>query len=160
MDTLKIESIGEIAVNQRGYYLIIKPEYRTALTTLEFVPHIQVLWWFDQCDNSKSRNVLTVDQPYKDAPSKVGTFATRSAERPNPIALTCCKITYVDLTKGEVGLGYIDAENGSPLLDIKPYMPSFDRLEKIGKQPEWFSDWPDSIEKARDFDWGSVFKFE
>ncbi|MEL0552470.1 TrmO family methyltransferase domain-containing protein [Raoultella lignicola] len=160
MSTLKMESIGQVVVNQDMYRLVLKPEYRAALATLECIPHIQVLWWFNHCDNSRSRNVLTVDTPYLHAPNIVGIFATRSPERPNPIALTCCQITYVDIEKGEVGLSYIDAENGSPLLDIKPYMPSFDRLEHIGKQPDWFSNWPDSIEKSRDFDWARVFNFE
>ena len=86
-------------------------------------------------------------------------FATRSPERPNPIALSCSYITYIDEENGIIGLAYIDAENDTPVLDIKPYTPSLDRVENP-ITPKWCEDWPDSVEKSGEFDWSSVFRFE
>ena len=57
-----------------------------------------------------------------------------------------------------IGLNYIDAAHGSPVLDIKPYMPSLDRVE-TPDMPHWCKSWPYSIEKSTDFDWSSVFNF-
>ena len=59
----------------------------------------------------------------------MGTFATRSPERPNPIALTPAYVTYIDHENGIIGLAYIDANDGTPVVDIKPYTPSLDRVE-------------------------------
>ena len=86
----------------------------------------------------------------------LGTFATRSPERPNPIALSCAGVTY--LKEGRIGLDYLDAEAGSPVLDLKPYIPSLDRVEAPGV-PDWCSHWPSSVETSGDFDWGAEFRF-
>lgn len=88
----------------------------------------------------------------------MGTFATRSPERPNPIALSCCGVTYVDLDNGIIGLEYIDARNGSPVLDIKPYTPSIDRVEKVS-MPDWCAHWSRCYEDSGDFDWEKEFNF-
>ena len=57
-----------------------------------------------------------------------------------------------------MGLAYIDAENGTPVLDVKPYTPSLDRVERPDV-PGWCAHWPKSAEASGDFDWEKVFNF-
>ncbi len=91
---------------------------------------------------------------HKNSPEVLGTFATRSPMRPNPIALDCVQVTYIDHENAVIGLAYIEAFDGSPVLDIKPYTPSLDRVENP-VVPEWCSHWPKSYEESGDFDWES-----
>ena len=158
MEQFTLKSIGKIHVDDKGMRLVLGKEYIPALTNLKDSGYINVLWWFDKCDNSESRTKLIEKSPYKNAPEILGTFATRSPERPNPIALTCSYVTYVDYENGIIGLAYIDADNGTPILDIKPYTPSFDRVENP-LVPEWCSNWPKSVEESGDFNWSTVFNF-
>lgn len=158
MEQFMVNPIGKIRVDEQGMRLILDQTYLQALTNLDGFSHLNVLWWFNQCDDLKSRSKLIEESPYKNSPELLGTFATRSPERPNPIGLSCCYITYIDSQKGIIGLAYIDAEDGTPVLDIKPYTPSLDRVENP-TVPKWCSNWPKNIETSGDFDWSSVFNF-
>lgn len=158
MEQFMVNPIGEIRVDEQGMRLILDQAYLQALTNLDGFSHLNVLWWFNQCNDLKSRSKLIEESPYKNSPELLGTFATRSPERPNPIGLSCCYITYIDSQKGIIGLAYIDAEDGTPVLDIKPYTPSLDRVENP-TVPKWCSNWPKNIETSGDFDWSSVFNF-
>ena len=88
----------------------------------------------------------------------MGVFATRSPERPNPIALTACEVLNIDYENGIITIPFIDAENDTPVLDIKPYTPSLDRVENP-VVPQWCNTWPKSVESSGDFDWSEVFNF-
>jgi tRNA (Thr-GGU) A37 N-methylase len=88
----------------------------------------------------------------------MGIFATRSPVRPNPIALTAVQAIEIDYEKGVIHIAWIDANDGSPVLDIKPYTPSLDRIEAPGV-PEWCSHWPKSVEESGHFDWENEFIF-
>ena len=100
----------------------------------------------------------THHKPYVNGPDEMGVFATRSPERPNPIALSCAYVTYINEQAGEIGLAYIDANDGSPVLDVKPYTPSLDRVE-APTVPQWCAHWPDNVETSGDFDWEDEFNF-
>lgn len=76
----------------------------------------------------------------------------------NPIALTAVQVIHIDHEKGILQLAYIDADDGTPVLDIKPYTPSIDRIEKP-EVPEWCRHWPMSAEESGDFDWSAEFNF-
>lgn len=102
---VQLNFIGTIHVSEGECRLALKPEYASALTALEGFSHIQVLWWFDRCDDAQSRAALTVQRPYVHGPAVLGTFATRSPQRPNPIALSCAEVTFVDRAAGTIGLG-------------------------------------------------------
>ncbi|AOT72899.1 SAM-dependent methyltransferase [Geosporobacter ferrireducens] len=158
MEQFTVKPIGKVCVDDNGTRLELDKEYIPALTNLEGFGYINVLWWFDQCDQSDARSKLIEKSPYKNSPEMLGTFATRSPERPNPIALSCSYVTYIDSQNGIIGLAYIDAENGTPVLDIKPYTPSLDRVEHPSV-PEWCSHWPKNVEDSGDFDWSAVFNF-
>ncbi len=71
----------------------------------------------------------------------MGVFATRAEYRPNPIAVTVCKIMGIDQSEGRLVVGDIDAFDGTPVLDLKPYYPVCDRVEQA-TIPTWLSDWP------------------
>lgn len=158
MNDFTVKSIGRIRSDENGFSVKLEKEYIPALAGLEGFSHIQLLYWFDKCDGEASRVKLTESKPYVNGPDIIGTFATRSPERPNPIALSCVNITYIDRENGIIGIAYTDAFDGTPVLDIKPYTPSLDRVERP-TVPDWCADWPQCIEKSGDFDWSSVFNF-
>ena len=95
-------------------------------------------------------------KPYTNGPDELGVFALRSPERPNPIGVSNAQITYIDKTNGTIGLTYVDANDGSAVLDIKPYTPSIDRVENP-ITPNWCSHWPKSFEESGKFDWAKEF---
>lgn len=158
MSDFTVKQIGRICSDENGFSVKLQKEYIPALTGLDGFSHIQLICWFDKCDNETSRGTLTENAPYKNAPEKLGTFATRSPQRPNPIALCCVCVTYIDHESGVIGLAYTDAFDGTPVLDIKPYTPSLDRVRQPSV-PGWCAGWPGCIEESGDFDWSAVFNF-
>jgi len=158
MGKLTLKPIGKIVNQQEGMYIALDKSYLPALEGLDGFGYVQVLWWFSESDNEISRGKLTEKSPYTHGPEVLGTFATRSPERPNPLALSCAQITYMDRDNAIIGLAYIDADNNSPVLDIKPYIPSLDRVESP-VVPQWCSHWPRSCEESAYFDWESEFNF-
>ena len=152
MAKLKLNTIGVISCEGEDMRLVLDKTYVPALAGLDGFSHIQVLWWFSENDNVQCRSVLTEAKPYKNSPDVLGTFATRSPMRPNPIALDCVQITYIDHENAVIGLAYIEAFDGSPVLDIKPYTPSLDRVEHP-TVPDWCGHWPKCYEESGDFDW-------
>ena len=158
MNNFEVFPIGKICNSENGTFIEIEPKYIPALKALEGFSHINVIWWFSDFDNEESRSTLQTLQPYKKAPTTMGVVATRSPVRPNPIALTTVEIIKIDFEKGMIQITFIDANDNTPLLDIKPYTPSFDRVETPGV-PDWCSDWPKSSEESGSFNWEQVFNF-
>jgi tRNA-Thr(GGU) m(6)t(6)A37 methyltransferase TsaA len=158
MKNFQVSPIGKINVNEEEMFIEIKPKYIPALQALDGFSHINVIWWFSDFDNEEARNTLEAAQPYKKSPDIMGIFATRSPIRPNPIALTAVQIIHIDYEKGSIQIPYIDANDGTPVLDIKPYTPSLDRIETPGV-PEWCSHWPKSLEESGSFNWENEFNF-
>ncbi|WRS28432.1 TrmO family methyltransferase [Oscillospiraceae bacterium MB08-C2-2] len=158
MEQFIVNPIGKICVDESGMRIVLEKKYWPALTNLEGFGYVNVLWWFSHSDNASSRGTLTEASPYKNSPVVLGTFATRSPERPNPIGLTCSYVTYLDHESGTIGLAFTDAEDGTPVLDIKPYTPSLDRVEDP-IVPDWCASWPANVETSGDFDWSGVFNF-
>lgn len=54
-----VKQIGTICAGEEGFYLELLPAYKKALSGLEGYSHINILWWFDQCDNQTARSVLS-----------------------------------------------------------------------------------------------------
>lgn len=155
---LSLIPIGETFANEDGFGVQIAPEYRKALTGLQDFSYVQVIWWFSKCDNDRSRGKLIEEKPYQRGPELLGIFATRSPERPNPVAVTTAYVTHIDAESGAVSLAWLDALDGSPVLDIKPYTPSADRVE-APEVPDWCAHWPKSVEESGGFDWENEFNF-
>lgn len=153
-----LQEIGKISVKDGSYIIEINEPYRSGLKHLDGFSHIQVLWWCHRNDREKYRSKIMCNTPYKNAPANMGVFATRSPFRPNPIALTAARVSAVDHENGIIKLAYIDALDDSPLLDIKPYHPSCDRLKDCSL-PQWCSHWPQWQEDSAFFDWEKEFNF-
>ena len=149
--TYQLMSIGRVSVNEAdGRYLLeIDPPYREALGQLDRFSHVMVFWWADQMDGKEGRQILTTKLPYAPGES-VGVFACRSEYRPNPIAVTTMPILSVDVEAGEVILPWIDAFDGSPVIDLKPYIPICDRIRDLHVAP-WMADWPLWMEDAAEY---------
>jgi len=158
MNEIKMFPIGKI-VNEDGNARVeLYGKFACGLKGLENFSHVQILWWMDGCDNETDRSTLVERKPYRKGPDELGVYALRSPERPNPIAVSNVDIAYVDAEHGIIGLYYIDAFDGSVVLDIKPYTPSIDRIENT-KVPSWCNHWPKSYEESADFDWDAEFNF-
>ena len=150
--TYQLKPIGRTRVDEKKglYRLEIDPDYRPALLGLSSCTHAIVLWWADRLDSpGGGEGALVVDLPY--APGvRSGVFANRAEARPNPIGITTSYLIAVDEEAGTVDLAWIDAFDGTPLLDIKPYLPMSDRVMDAG-YPDWLAGFPESMEEAAAF---------
>ncbi len=102
------------------------PEYAEGLKDVEGFSHIILIYHF----HLSSKVPLRV-KPYLDGQLR-GVFATRAPARPNPIGISIVRL--VRIKKNILHIHDADIVDGTPLLDIKPYVPEFDRREtwKIG----------------------------
>lgn len=131
------------------YEIEILPAFREALEQLDQFSHVMILWWADRCSQPADRNVLSAPLPY--APGvRAGVFACRSQYRPNPIAVTTMPILQIDLERGKITLPWIDALDGTPVLDLKPYLPVSDRVRDV-RVAGWMQAWPEWMEEAGAF---------
>ena len=116
--------------------IVFEPEYRNpdALRGLEEFSHIWLIWQFSEAVRDKWSP--TVRPPRLGGNTRMGVFATRSPFRPNAIGLSCVKL---DSIEKDPRLGTVlvvsgaDLMDGTPILDIKPYLPYADsRPEATG----------------------------
>jgi len=98
----------------------LDPRFADALKDVETCSHLVLLYWMDQ----SPRNLLV--QVPGHLGSQYGTFALRSPARPNPIAMSVVKLLGIEGNNLRV-IG-LDCLDGTPLLDIKPYLPSVDSV--------------------------------
>ena len=153
-----ISPIGYVRCGEEGFCLEINSDFRLGLKGLDDFSHLNVLWWCDLVDDPQARAIIDCEQPYKGSPDRLGIFATRSPARPNPIALTVVIVLAVDHERGIIRIPYIDAEDGTPIIDLKPYHPSADRVRDVSL-PEWCCHWPQWLEDSASFDWEAEFVF-
>ena len=158
MNSIKVFSIGKIMNHEDTVGVVLDKKFAAALSGLEEYSHVQIVWWADQCDNEDERAIVTIEKPYTKGPDKLGVFATHSPARPNPIAVSNVAIDHIDKDAGIIWLYYVDAFDGTPVLDLKPYMPSLDRVENA-TVPQWCAHWPKSYEESASFDWEAEFNF-
>ena len=109
--------------------IVFCPEYRNAdaLRGLEGFSHIWLLWDFSQAHTEKWSP--TVRPPRLGGNKRMGVWATRSPFRPNNIGLSSVRITKIELDTPEGPVIHVegaDLMNGTPILDIKPYLPFTD----------------------------------
>lgn len=144
----ELRTIGHVVANEgEGRFLLqIDLPYRDGLKQLDSFSHVMVFWWADQMDREDRRGILTAELPY--APGvEVGVFACRSEYRPNPIAVTTTSILNVNQETGEVLIPWIDAFDGTPIIDLKPYIPICDRIRDV-ESASWIAEWPMWLEDA------------
>lgn len=104
---------------------------------------IWVLFGFHLNDQKKA--IIKVHPPRLKG-KKIGVLASRSPHRPNPIGLSLGFITAIDGSR--LSVSGLDIVNGSPVFDIKPYLPEFDRPKKA-KTADWIKDNPFQKLKVR-----------
>jgi tRNA-Thr(GGU) m(6)t(6)A37 methyltransferase TsaA len=135
----RLQPIGHVKKTDDRTLIVLDEKYQPGLLGLEGFSHIYMFWWFDRNDTPEKRAVLQVHPMGKRDNPLTGVFATRSPVRPNLIALTLCKLVAV---KGNViEIGKTDAFDGTPVLDIKPFIPGYDSTPDA-KIPDW-------LERAR-----------
>lgn len=137
--------VGYVRRDNGRTFLDILPPFVPALKELERFSHVQVSWWFSQFQADMYRQVTQSEHaPY--AAPVLGVFACRSPVRPNPIGLTAAETIHLDPGQGEIEIVNIDAFDGTPILDVKPYIPSCDRVQDV-RVPHWASGRPQWLPK-------------
>lgn len=132
---------GLVGVKSR---IVLAKEYRdpSIYKGLEDYSHIWILWEFSQ--NKEVTFSPTVRPPRLGGNTRMGVFATRSPYRPNNIGLSCVKIEKIELHTADGPILWVsgaDLMNGTPILDIKPYLPNTDCIPDakggFSTQVEW-----------------------
>jgi len=130
-----LNPVGIIRKNDTRIRIEIFDEFADGLLGLEGFSHIYVLFWFHQNDAPEKRRTLQV-HPRKDPANPLtGVFATHSPQRPNLIGLTLCRI--LSISGNKIYLEDIDALDGSPVIDIKCYIPGAVPDVRV---PDWVGD--------------------
>jgi tRNA (adenine37-N6)-methyltransferase len=120
LDGMPIQPAGASGV--KGTVEVFE-EYRTGLNDLDGFSHIVLLYLFHRSQGFSLHVV-----PYLDTQMR-GVFATRAPRRPNAIGLS---VVQLDMIKdGMLQIQNVDILDGTPLLDIKPYVPEFDAQVKV-----------------------------
>jgi tRNA-Thr(GGU) m(6)t(6)A37 methyltransferase TsaA len=154
----QVRVIGSVRIVEKGAYIHLKQDYVPALTHLAGFSHLQIVWWAHLTDSSQDRETLIVEKLFKRGPEQLGLFATRAPARPNPIMISTVQVRDIDSEKGFIQVPFIDAEDGTPVLDIKPYFP-MERV-KDPQVPAWCRHWPRWQEETITFDWRDEINFE
>jgi tRNA-Thr(GGU) m(6)t(6)A37 methyltransferase TsaA len=104
----------------------VQPEYALGLKDLEGFSHIILLYHFHRVREPQLEVV-----PFLDSQPR-GVFATRAPKRPNAIGLSVVRLRSVE--ENVLHIENVDVLDGTPLLDIKPYIPEFDQhpVERVG----------------------------
>ena len=130
----RIFPIGSVRRRDERVAIEIDPKYEDALLGLDQHSHIIVFSWFHESDSPQKRKILRVHPRGNKANPLTGVFATRSPVRPNPISIYVCRILSID--GNVIHIEKIDASDGTPVIDIKPYVPRLDAVSDV-RVPEW-----------------------
>ena len=132
--TFGVQPIGHVQKSGDRSLIVLDKKFEKGLLGLEAWSHVQVIWWFDKNDTPQKRSILQVHPRGDQKNPLTGVFATRAPVRPNLIGLTLCKI--VSVKDNVVEVEKIDAFEGTPVLDIKPYAPGQDSATDV-RVPGW-----------------------
>ncbi len=113
--------------------LNLRKEYSKGITGLGQFSHALVLTFLNRSRFKKATDLVRRPRGLDSMP-EVGIFAQRAKDRPNSIGVTAVEI--ISVGDGFVDVKGLDAINGTPILDIKPYYPQYD-LIKDARVPEW-----------------------
>jgi len=117
-------------------------DYKQAFHGLEQCSHIWLMTWFHQVDINMVKP--RVRPPRLGGDKSLGVFATRSPFRPNPIALSLVELEKISIGPEiiEIKVKGVDLVSGTPVLDIKPYLPYCEsipeaKVDWLELEPEW-----------------------
>lgn len=116
-------------------------EYCPGLLGVEGYSHLIILYWFHERDDAEHRGTLQVYPRRHRVNMLRGVYACRSPSRPNPVGHTVVELVGVDGC--ELTVRGLDAMEGSPLVDIKPYSPRSDSFPEA-RTPDWSKHGPPS----------------
>jgi len=140
-DTGSVRFIGEVKeVDGKFSVIRLYDEYCDGLLHIEDYSHLYILYWFHERDNEKHRQTIQVIPRRHGQTTLRGVFASRSPSRPNPVGL--CIVRLHSFDGCEIKVENLDAFQGSPIVDIKPYLPRNDIISDA-KAPEWFNRGPE-----------------
>jgi tRNA-Thr(GGU) m(6)t(6)A37 methyltransferase TsaA len=111
----------------------LESSFASGLQGIDGFSHIIVVFFMHQSTFEPASDLVRLPQGRPDMP-QIGIFAQRAKHRPNPIGITTVRLIEVD---GNVlKVKGLDAIDGTPVLDIKPYFPAYDRVQGA-VIPEW-----------------------
>ena len=110
----------------------LNKEYIGGLKGLENFSHVTIIYYLDQAVYDREKHLKRHPQNREDMPL-VGIFSQRGKDRPNRIGMTSVQV--VEVSEDTLTVKGLDAVDGTPVLDIKPYYPVYDR--KDAKVPKW-----------------------
>ena len=113
--------------------IVLAPEYAPGLTGLGAFSHALVVFFMEHDPDGEAFALTRRPRGRADMPH-VGVFAQRGRMRPNPVGVTAVRVLAVG--EDRVRVRGLDAIHGTPVLDLKPYVPDFDRVESA-RVPEW-----------------------
>jgi tRNA-Thr(GGU) m(6)t(6)A37 methyltransferase TsaA len=132
----QLRPVGRVEKKGDATRLRIDEGCAEALKGLEDWSHVWVFYWFDKNDTPEKRGIRQVRPRGNSKNPLTGVFACRAPVRPNLIAMSLCKVLSVE--GGVVRIDRIDAFDNTPVLDLKPYIPSIDRPRQGDiRQPKW-----------------------
>jgi tRNA-Thr(GGU) m(6)t(6)A37 methyltransferase TsaA len=134
-----IRPVGHVEKNDDRIFLVINPEVWDAITHIDYFSHLIILWWIHERDTEEDRRQLIMFPPKNKGDEASGAFSCRSPSRPNPIGHTIVKLLSVDNQNKRLEIDHMDANDDSPIIDIKPYLPTSDRVDDARVAP-WFED--------------------
>ena len=138
-DKSEVKFIGLVESSGEESEIKIFQEFCSGLQGITNFSHIIVLYWFHLRDNERERQTLQVVPRRHRCALQVGVFASRSPSRPNPIGL--CVVKLIKIEECTVTVKGLDALEGSPIIDVKPYIPRADAIPEA-RVPEWTSRGP------------------
>lgn len=114
----------------------IYPEFKSGLKGIDGFSHIIILYWIHLRDTKEDRSTLLVYPRRHKVNIETGVFACRSPSRPNPIGL--CVAELLEVKDNLIIVKGLDAIEGSPIVDIKPYIPAIDAVLNA-QIPKWLT---------------------
>ena len=135
----KMSGVGIVEKAGETSQIRIFKEFCEGLHGLDGFSHVIVLYWLHLRDNPEERNTLKVVPRRHPGAPEVGVFASRSPSRPNPIGLCVVKLCRID--ECSLFVKDLDALEGSPIIDIKPYIPRADSVPDA-QAPNWTQSGP------------------
>ena len=113
--------------------IVINPELKDGLMGLSEFSHIIVVYYLHEAKFNMEKHLTRRPRDREDMPLS-GIFSQRAKDRPNPIGITSVKLVCVE--DNVITVKGLDAVDGTPVLDIKPYFPVFDSKSNA-EVPEW-----------------------
>jgi len=135
----EVRFIGEVESSSDVSTIRIHPEFCPGLLGVEGYSHLIILYWMHLRDDDENRGTLRVTPRRHEGSPLTGVFACRSPSRPNPVGLAVVKLEAVEGCRLRVS--GLDAFEGSPIVDIKPYSPRADSVPDA-RTPGWAESGP------------------